>query len=122
LLLTDIGFLAYWSITAAGILPSAWLFKDYQNPTLVAWNWSFAPVDLLASAAGLTALVLAKRGSSACRASALISMALTFCAGFMALSFWTLRGDFDIGWWLPNVYLALWPVVLAPKLIRLPES
>lgn len=60
LLLTDIGFLAYWGITAFGALPSSWLFKDYQNPMLISWNWSFAPIDLLASIFGLAALVAAK--------------------------------------------------------------
>jgi putative acetyltransferase len=117
LLLTDLGFIAYWAITAAGVLPAAWLFKDYDNPILIAWNWSFAPLDLLASASGLAALVYARRGASAWRALALLSLALTFCAGLLALSFWTLRGDFDVAWWLPNIYLVLWPLFFLPGLI-----
>jgi putative acetyltransferase len=117
LLLTDLGFIAYWAITAAGVLPAAWLFKDYDNPILIAWNWSFAPLDLLASASGLTALVYARRGAPSWRPLALLSLALTVCAGLLALSFWTLRGDFDVAWWLPNIYLMLWPLFFAGGLI-----
>jgi hypothetical protein len=114
---TDIGFLVYWIVTALGALPTAWLFKDYQNPILVSWNWSFAPIDLLASFLGLVALVVAKQGAKAWRQLALMSVTLTFCAGFMALAFWVLRQDFDPWWWLPNLYLALWPLFLVRQLI-----
>ncbi len=117
LLITDIGFLAYWLITALSVLPTAWLFKDYQNIILVAWNWSFAPIDLLASGLGLTALITSKQGSHTWRQFALISVTLTFCAGLMALAFWTLRRDFDPWWWLPNLYLTVWPLCVVRQLV-----
>lgn len=117
LFLTDLGFLLYWGVTALGVLPSAWLFQDYRNPILVAWNGSFAPIDLLASLLGLTALAMARQGRRAWRGYALVSLTLTFCAGFMALAFWSLRRDFDLGWWLPNIYLAAWPLCLGRQLI-----
>jgi hypothetical protein len=40
-LLTDVGFILYWLITILNIIPEKYLFKDYKNPLLVAWNWSF---------------------------------------------------------------------------------
>lgn len=110
LLLTDIGFLLYWCASAFDLFPPHWLYKDHHNPVLMAWNWSFAPVDLLASATGLCALWLARNGRSAWSTWALVSLSLTFCAGLMAIAFWALRRDFDIAWWLPNLYLVAWPL------------
>ncbi len=120
LLMTDVGFLLYWSITALVALgslkiPNDWLFKDYTDPNIVAWNWSFMPLDLIASILGLIAVARAKRGGN-WRAPAFLSMALTFCAGFMALSFWTFQRSFDLGWWMPNLFLTLWPTVFIGKL------
>lgn len=117
LVITDIGFLVYWFVTALGALPTAWLFKDYQNPILVSWNWSFAPIDLLASFLGLAALVVAKQRANAWRQFALMSVTLTFCAGFMALAFWVLRRDFEPLWLVPNLYLAVWPLFLVRQLV-----
>jgi hypothetical protein len=71
-LIVDLGFIAYWAITLAGVVPEEYLFKDYDNPILAAWNWSF----------------------------------------------WTLRGDFDPAWWLPNLFLLLYPLCFLPKLMR----
>lgn len=118
LLITDLGFLAYWLVAAMGIFPPEWLYKNHADPIMVAWNWSFAPVDLAASALGLYSLVLAKAGNPVWPAYGLVSAALTFCAGLMALSFWALQNDFNLGWWLPNLYLALWPIVAVPQLAK----
>jgi hypothetical protein len=107
---TDLGFLMYWTVTAAGCVPGSWLFKDYDNPIIAAWNWSFAPLDLLASTIGLLAVFSAARQWPVGRSLALVSASLTFCAGFMAMAFWTMRCDFSLWWWLPNVYLAGWPL------------
>lgn len=118
LLLTDLGFLAYWLATACAWLPSSLLFKDYHDPLMVAWNVSFAPLDLLASVFGLAAVALAGRGARAWPQFALVSLVLTACAGLMAIAFWTLRRDFDATWWLPNLYLLLWPLGYLPALLR----
>jgi hypothetical protein len=118
LLITDLGFIAYWGAAALRLFPPEWLYKDYDNPILIAWNWSFAPVDLAASGLGLCSLFLARQGSKAWPAIALLSVALTFCAGLMAISFWALQRDFELGWWLPNVYLAIWPLLALPNLAR----
>jgi hypothetical protein len=63
-LVVDLGFIAYWAITLAGVIPDAFLFKDYDNPILSAWNWSFLPLDLAMSATGLTALRLRRVDST----------------------------------------------------------
>jgi hypothetical protein len=117
LLITDVGFLLYWFITSIGLLPTDWLFNDYENPILVAWNWSFAPLDLLVSFAGISALIAAKRASEAWKPLALIFLTLTFCAGLMALAFWTLRQDFDPLWWAPNLYFMIWPLFFIRQLV-----
>jgi hypothetical protein len=113
----DLGFIAYWAITLAGIIPEEYLFKDYDNPILAAWNWSFLPLDLAISATGLTALRRAKRGLN-WRSLALVSLALTSCSGLMAVSFWALRADFDPAWWLPNLFLLLYPLWFLATLVR----
>lgn len=122
LLVTDLGFLVYWLVTALALLPASWLFKDYQNPILVAWNWSFAPLDLLASVLGLFGVWAHAKSRPHWHICILLSMALTSCAGLMALSFWTLRCDFDLSWWLPNLYLLVWPAVFGLRLVRLPRA
>ncbi len=57
-LVTDIAFILYWLITLLHLLPEEYLYKDYNNPILVAWNFSFLPIDLLVSFTGFTSLFL----------------------------------------------------------------
>ncbi len=114
----DIGFILYWLITLLGIIPNAYLFKDYHNPILVAWNWSFLPLDLFISATGLSSLWLWKKNNGAWKPMALISLVLTSCSGLQAIAFWVLRSDFDISWWLPNLFLLVYPLFFIPGLIR----
>lgn len=60
-LAVDLGFIAYWGITALHLIPGEYLFKDYDNPILMAWNWSFLPLDLFISATGLSSLYCFRR-------------------------------------------------------------
>jgi hypothetical protein len=120
MLVTDLGFLVYWATTCLRALPDAWLYADHDNPVLVAWNASFLPIDLLVSASGLGALVLARRGAAHGRAFAVVSLTLTAASGLMAVSFWTVRGDFDPTWWIPNLFLLLYPLFFIPKLVHWP--
>jgi hypothetical protein len=116
-LVVDLGFVGYWLCAWLQLFPEDWLFKDYQNPILQAWNFSFLPLDLLVSASGLSAVVCHGRGNPAWYALSLASLVLTSCSGLQALSFWALRGDFDPSWWLPNLFLLLYPLYfLAPWL------
>ncbi len=116
-LITDIGFILYWVITGLHCIPNEYLFKDYKNPILVAWNFSFLPLDLLISFTGLTSLFLYSRGKKIWIKMALISLVLTFCSGLQAIAFWTLRLDFDLNWWLPNLYLLIYPLFFIPSLL-----
>ncbi|MEL6342176.1 MAG: DUF5360 family protein [Myxococcota bacterium] len=114
LIATDLGMLTYWAVTAAkalGILdiPGEYLYAGYDDPLMVIWNWSFFPLDLVFSVTGLAAAALLRCGHDGWRLLAPVSLALTWCAGFMALSFWALQGSFDPVWWAMNGFLVAWP-------------
>ena len=76
-----------------------------------AWNWSFFPLDLSAALLGFLGVYLVRKGRAAGELVVTVGLTLTFCAGFMALSFWSYYGDFNLWWWLPNAALVLTPVV-----------
>jgi hypothetical protein len=106
LLLVDLGLLIYWVIAMGDLLPAEWLFKGYHDPVVSAWNWSFLPLDLLASFTGLAGIWTLRRGQRrAGECLLMVSLTLCFCAGLMALSFWTLTDDFDCIWWAFNAML-----------------
>lgn len=123
MLFTDIGMLLYWAITAAMALklldiPGDWLFKDYHDLRVMAWNWSFFPLDILLSVTGLAALRMESAGHPNWRIMAAISLTLTFCAGLMAIAYWLIVQDFDPSWWIPNLFLMLWPLPFLFRLMR----
>jgi hypothetical protein len=117
-LIVDLCFLGYWAITLLHVLPEAYLFKDYHNPILAAWNWSFLPLDLLISATGLFSVYQHRRGSPLAARLAQISLVLTSCSGLEAVAFFVLRHDFDPLWWAPNLFLLLYPIFFLPRLLR----
>ncbi|WP_394827660.1 DUF5360 family protein [Pendulispora albinea] len=117
-LLTDIGFLLYWAITALHVLPAAWLFKDYDQSLAVAWNWSFLPLDLLISATGLGSLAIGRKRPVVAVRLAVFSLVLTSCSGLQAVAFWAARCDVDVGWWIPNLYLLLYPLPFLGSFLR----
>jgi Family of unknown function (DUF5360) len=102
------------------LLRQTHVIPPYPQEILVVWKWSFLLLDLVASLTGLTALWLTRRGETACRSLMLISLALTNAAGLTALNFWVVRDDCAITWWLPNLWLTLFPVVGTVTLIRQP--
>ena len=58
LTLTEGGMILYWifaSLVALDVLMVApeYMYSDYTNPTMVARNWSFLPIDALFAVAGL---------------------------------------------------------------------
>ncbi|MEV4111663.1 DUF5360 family protein [Nonomuraea sp. NPDC049695] len=111
MLVTDLGFVAYFTITGLGLIPPEWAFADYANPLMADWNWSFLWIDLLASTTGLAGLWVFRSDQLM-----LVSLVLTMASGLMAIAFWTLRGDYSLVWWAPNLYLMLFPV---PAIVRL---
>lgn len=115
MLVTDWFFIAYWSMTALAAadvikLPPSLLYSNYTDPMMVAWNWSFFPLDIVLSIVGLTAVRLAGQNDPRWQALAMISLSLTFCAGFMAISFWAITCDFELTWWAANLYFTIWPL------------
>ncbi|QYN39823.1 YvaD family protein [Pseudonocardia sp. DSM 110487] len=122
MIVTDLGFLAYWTVTALRLLPDEVLFADHHDPRVIAWNWSFLPLDLLVSATGIAAVALRRCGSRAWHPLMLVSLTLTATAGLMALAYWALRGEFDITWWAPNLFLLLYPVPALAWLMICPTA
>jgi Family of unknown function (DUF5360) len=117
-LAVDIGFIAYWLITLLHLIPGEYLFQDYNNPILVAWNWSFLPLDLFISATGLSSLYLWRKQNPAWAPLALISLVLTSCSGLQAIAFWIIRRDFDPLWWGPNLILLVYPLFFIPGILK----
>jgi hypothetical protein len=117
-MITDLGFILYWVITFLHIIPEAYLFKDYNDSVLVAWNWSFFPLDMCISFSGLSSIILFSKNNPLWSRLALISLTLTFCSGLQAVSFWILRNDFDIMWWMFNLYLLIYPLFFLKKIIK----
>ncbi|MEP0393371.1 MAG: DUF5360 family protein [Erythrobacter sp.] len=120
---TDIGMIGYWVVTAMMALaildiPGEYLFKDYHDPRVIAWNWSFMPLDVIFAVTGLWALRLERLGDPTWRVWAIVSLTLTHCAGLMAISYWVLVQDFDPTWWVPNLFLMLWPLPFLWQLSR----
>ncbi|MER7453948.1 DUF5360 family protein [Nocardia beijingensis] len=112
MLITDVGFLLYWAIAFAHVIPPEWAYKDYTDPILSDWNYSFVVLDLAATATGLASLCR----SPGRRTLMTVSLTLTSVAGLQAIAFWTLRGDFSPLWWVPNLFLLLFPI---PALVTL---
>ncbi|WP_197093996.1 DUF5360 family protein [Nonomuraea sp. SBT364] len=118
MLVTDVGFVAYFLVVGLALIPPEWAFADYADPLMADWNWSFLWIDLLASATGLASLWLLRRRDRSGPPLMLVSLVLTMASGLMAIAFWTLRGDFSPAWWAPNLYLLLFPVPAILALVR----
>ena len=52
LVVVDVCLMAYWAATAMHLIPLDKAFKDYEDATIQAWNWSFLPLDSLAATLG----------------------------------------------------------------------
>jgi hypothetical protein len=115
---TDLGFLLYWIVSFLGLIPKEYRYQDYTDANLVAWNLSFFPLDLLISITGFASLYAYHRKNGCWRPLALISLVLTFCSGLQAITFWLLKGDFDPVWWIPNLYLLIYPLFFLPRFLR----
>ena len=117
--LVDLGFIAYWVITYFHLLPYELLYNDYTNPILVDWNWSFFPIDMMISLSGLVSIRLHQKKLQQWKFFAFSSLLLTVCSGLMANSFWSYRLDFNLTWWIPNLFLLLYPLFYVRKMSEL---
>ncbi|MDC0681020.1 DUF5360 family protein [Sorangium atrum] len=113
----DGGFILYWLITVLHVIPAEHLFNDYDNPLMVAWNWSFLPIDLAVSVTGVGALSLRRKGIAAWERLATVSLVFTTSSGLMAISFWAIVGDYNLSWWAPNLFLLVYPWFFLPRLL-----
>lgn len=123
ILITDMLFLTYWSLSLLDLLgvfqlPPSMMYAEFDQPRVFAWNWSFFPVDVLFSITGIAAVRLANDGDPRWLPMAMISLCLTFVAGLMAIGYWTILGEFDPAWYLPNLALAVWPLFFLPGLLN----
>ena len=117
-LVIDFGFILYWAVTALKLIPPEYLYNDYTNQILVNWNWSFFPLDILVSATGIYSVYLAARQQPKWQIFALISLVLTFVSGLQAVSYWTLAHDYDLTWWIPNLFLLIYPLFFIRGLVK----
>ncbi|SMR70819.1 hypothetical protein SAMN04488030_0432 [Aliiroseovarius halocynthiae] len=107
--LTEILMASYWLfafLLAFGLIsidPSL-MYSDYENPRVVAWNWSFFPIDIAFVLLGLTATFADLKPALRERLSA-IAATLMLCAGGMAISYWVMTQEFDVTWWAVNLWL-----------------
>ena len=121
--ITDLAFIAYWIAAALSLvklieIPPSLMFADYTVPSVVAWNWSFFPLDLAFSIIGLAAVHASRKGNPIWQPLALISLVLTVVAGGMAVTYWAILRQFDLAWFLPNLLLLIWPLFFIPRLVR----
>ncbi len=112
---TDVAFLLYWTVSALALvgvlqIPAEWMYANYERPDVVAWNWSFLPMDLAFSFCGLKAVAASRRGDPSWIPLAIVSLTLTMAAGGMAVSYWAILGEFDPSWFLSNLALVIWPL------------
>ena len=113
LLTIDFGFIFYWLLIALNLIPHEWVFQNYDDPNVRAWNWSFLPLDIAASITGF--MGIKGKGNLALL---VMSSTLTMVAGGMALAFWGIQGFFNLGWWLPNLFLFVVGLIFLVRLVN----
>jgi len=113
LLTIDFGFIFYWLLIALNLIPHEWVFQNYDDPNVRAWNWSFLPLDIAASITGF--MGIKGKGNLALL---VMSSTLTMVAGGMALAFWGIQGFFNLGWWLPNLFLFVAGLIFLVRLVN----
>ena len=113
LLTIDFGFIFYWLLIALNLIPHEWVFQNYDDPNVRAWNWSFLPLDIAASITGF--IGIKGKGNLALL---VMSSTLTMVAGGMALAFWGIQGFFNLGWWLPNLFLFVAGLIFLVRLVK----
>lgn len=116
--MVDLGLILYWFLTLSKLIPASLMYSDYTNPMMVHWNWSFFPLDLCISGTGLFSIYLHQKHSLKWKRFAILSLLLTSVSGLQAISFWLFARDFDLWWWLPNLFLLIYPWFYIPKLVR----
>jgi hypothetical protein len=112
LLVTDALLVLYWLAVTVEAIPEEQAFRDYTNPVVQAWNWSFFPLDLAATVFGFAGVYLVRIRHRLGWIVLTVGLTLTFCAGFMAITFWAYYGDFNATWWASNALLMIVPALV----------
>ena len=110
LVLVDAGLLLYWFMVITDLFPKDLRFRDYSN-------WSFFPLDVAAALVVFLGVFLMNRKIAAGELVLMFGLTLTFCAGFMAISFWAYYGDFEIFWWGANSILMIVPLLVFANMV-----
>lgn len=123
ILVTDILFMTYWTFAALMLvglvdIPQEYMYANYGDARVIAWNWSFFPLDILFSIFGFWAVKKARDDEPIWKPLAIVSLVLTMTAGGMAIGYWIILSEYDPSWFIPNLLLFLWPIFFLPKLIR----
>ena len=111
LVAVDAGLLLYWAAVFLNLIPDHLRFKDYSNQVIQAWNWSFFPLDVAAALTVFLGAHLTRVGTRIGDLVLTVGLMLTFCAGFMAISFWSCYCDFDPLGWGDNALLMIFPAL-----------
>lgn len=118
---TEVGMLLYWVFASFVVLeivkvPPDIMYSNYENPTIVSWNWSFLSIDILFAITGLAGRFLV-HDSHKKEILSTVSLTLMFCAGTMAISFWVIEQYYDLFWWGINLWLILLSVFVLGRRI-----
>jgi hypothetical protein len=62
------------------------------------------------SGSGLYSLYLRGKNKELWKFWGLISLVMTSTSGLMAISYWAFAKDFELQWWLPNLFLFTYPL------------
>ena len=79
ILVTDIVFMTYWTFATLMLIgfvniPPEYMYANYGDARVVAWNWSFFPLDVLFSIFGFWAVKKARDGDPIWKPLAIISL------------------------------------------------
>ncbi len=107
--ITELLMVLYWILATALILKlvnidPTLMYSDYKNPLVVAWNWSFFPIDIAFASIGLFSRYGNVNGRRKLKFE-VTAATLMVCAGLMAISYWVITGDFSLTWWAVNIWL-----------------
>jgi len=106
---TEVLMVLYWILASLLVfgfikIDPSMMYSDYENPLVVAWNWSFFPIDIAFAGIGLFAKYGNVAGGQGFKLE-VSAATLMICAGLMAISYWVITGDFSPTWWAINIWL-----------------
>ena len=117
LVAVDAGLLLYWTAVFLNLIPEHLRFKDYSNQVMLPDRQHQVPDPAAAALTVFLGAYLTRVGSRIGDLVLTVGLMLTFCAGFMAISFWSFYRDFDPLWWGPNALLMIIPALALGSMV-----